>query len=116
MAFYTLFELSNWIGLWTTNRRMHEHVAKRAKKKHRSKESQTGGTKQARQAYQSHAKRRKVCTKHTNTTGVYLTNGHTQSIPGRDGCDHTSTSPWRAQSMAKCRSREANTVIKRKSK
>ena len=116
MAFYTLFELSNWIGLWTINRRMHEHVAKRAKKKHRSKESQTGGTKQARQAYQRRAKRRKVCIKHTNTTGVYLTNGHTQSIPRKDGCDHASTSPWRAQSMAKPRFREANMGIKHRSK
>ena len=53
---------------------------------------------------------------HTNTTEVYLTSGHTQSIPRRDGCDHTSTSPQREQSMAKPRSREANMEIKHRNK
>ena len=55
---------------------MHEHVSKRAKMQ-RSKESQTGGTKQARQAYQHRTKGRKVRVKHTNTTGAYLTGGYT---------------------------------------
>ena len=37
------------IGVWMTHRLMHEHVSKRANMQ-RSKESQMGGTKQARQA------------------------------------------------------------------
>ena len=68
---------------------MHEHVGKCAKRMHRSKESQMGGTKQARLAYQHCTKRRKVCIKHTNTTKVYLTNGFTQKSPRRDECNHT---------------------------
>ena len=99
-----------------THRLMHEHVGKRAKRLHRSKKSQTGSTKQARQAYQHHTKQRKVCIKHTNTMELYLISGHTQLIPRRDGCGHTSTSPQRAQSMAKPRSRKANTEIKHRSK
>ena len=82
----------------------------------RNKESQTGGTKKARQAYQHHTEQRKVCIKHTNTMEVYLTSGHTQSIPRRDGCDYTSTSPQKERSMAKPRSREGNTEIKHRSK
>ena len=42
----------------------------------RRKESQTGGTKQARQAYQHRTEPRKVCIKCTNTTQVYLTSGY----------------------------------------
>ena len=95
-----------------THRLMHEHVGKHAKMQ-RSKESQTGGT---RQAYQHRTKRKRVCIKHTNTTGVFLTNGYIQLILRRDECDHTSTSPRRAQSIVKPRSREANTEIKYRSK
>ena len=94
---------------------MHEHVGKHAKMQ-KSKKSQTGGTKQARQAYKHHTKWRKVCIEHTNTKGMYLTSGDTQSIPRRDGCNHTSTSPLRAQIMAKPRSRETNMEIKHRSK
>ena len=82
---------------------MHEYVGKHAKRKHRSKESQTGGTKQARQAYQ-------------HCMEVYLTNGYTQSIPRRDGCNHISASLRKALSMAKPRSRKANMEIKHRSK
>jgi len=77
----------------------------------RSKESQTGSVKQARHVYQHHTERKKVPIKHTNTMGVYLTNSHIQMSLRRDGCDHTSINPWRAQSMAKPRSREANMEI-----
>ena len=52
--------ITHWIEVWMTHRLMHEHVGKRATRKHRSKESQTGGTKQARQAYQHHMGWRKV--------------------------------------------------------
>ena len=48
--------------------------------------------------------------------GVYLTNGYIQLILRRDECEHTSTSPQRAQSMAKPRSREANMEIKYRNK
>ena len=95
-----------------THRLMYEHVGKHAKMQ-RSKESQTGGTKQA---YQHRTEQRKAYIKHTNTTGVYLTSGYIQTKPRRDGCSHASTSPRRAQSMAKPRSREANMKIKHRSK
>ena len=39
----------HWIGMWMTYKLMHEHVDKHAKMQ-RKKESQMGGTKQARQA------------------------------------------------------------------
>ena len=105
----------HWIKARTTHRLMHEHVGKRAKRQ-RSKEIQTGGAKQAWQAYQHCTEWRKVYSKPINTTEVYLTNGHIQTSPRRDGCDHTSTSPQRAQSLAKPRSRVANIGIKRRSK
>ena len=65
-----------------------------------------------------------MCIKHTNTTEMYLTSGYIQISPRRDGCNHISkwpqrlisTSPRRAQSMAKPRSREANMEIKNRSK
>ena len=105
----------HWIEVRTKYRLLHEHVGNH-KKIQKINESQTGGTKQARQAYQHRMKQRKVCIKHTNTTRVYLTSGYTQSIPRRYGCNHTSISPWRAQSMAKPRSREANMEIKHRNK
>ena len=58
------------------NRLMYEHVGKRAKIQ-KSQESQTSGAKQAWQAYQHCTERRKEYTKHTYTTGVCLTSGHT---------------------------------------
>ena len=64
----------------------------------------------------SHRVEKGVNIKHTNTTGVYLTSGHIQTNPRRDRCNHTSTNPQRAQSMAKPRSREANMEIKHRSK
>ena len=67
---------------------MHEHVGKLAKM-HESKESQMGGAKQARQAYQHHTEQRKVCIKHTNTTEVYLTSGYILTSLKRDRCNHT---------------------------
>ena len=90
----------------TTHRLMHEEVHKRATRKHRSKDSQTGGVKQARQAYQHCMEWRKLQNKHTDISEVYLRNGHIQTYPRKDGYNHTSTSPRRAQSMAKPRSRE----------
>ena len=48
-----------WIEVQTTHRLMQEHVGKCAKMQ-RCKESKTGGTKQARQAYKHHTERRKV--------------------------------------------------------
>ena len=60
----------HWIGIWTTHRLMHEHVGKRAKMQ-RSKESQMGGAKQARQAYQHRTKQRKVCIELINTPEVF---------------------------------------------
>ena len=74
-----------------------------------------GGTKQARQAYQYRTERRKAYIKH-NTTEVYLSCGYIQTKPRGDGCGHTSTSPRRAQSVAKLRSRHANMEIKYRSK
>ena len=56
---------------------MHEHVGKRAKMQ-RSKESQTGGTKQERKAQRHQTKWRKVCFKHTNIREMCLTSGHIQ--------------------------------------
>ena len=47
---------------------------------------------------------------------VYLTSGYIQTNPRKEGCNHTSTSPQRAQSMAKPRSREVNMEIKYRSK
>ena len=94
---------------------MYEHVDKRAKMQ-RSKERQTGGTKQTRQAYQHRMEQRKVHIRHTNMTEVYLTSGYTSLVHEGDGCNHTRTSPHGAQSMAKPRSREANIEIKHKSK
>jgi len=79
---------------------MHEHVGKHSKM-HKSEESQTGGTKQERQAYKHHMEWRKVCIKHTNTTEVYLTSGYT--LGGVDVT--TQANPRGAQSMAKPRSR-----------
>ena len=75
-----------------TYRLMHEHVGKRTKMQ-RSKESQTGGAKQVRQAYQHCTERRRVCIKHTNIAEVYLTSGYAQSILRREECDQTSTIP-----------------------
>ena len=98
-----------------THRLMHEHVGKHAKRK-KSKESQTGGAKQAWQAHQHWTEWRKVYSKPTDTTEVYLTNGHIQISPRRDECDHTSTSLRRAQFLAKPRSRVANIGIKHRSK
>ena len=49
----------HWIEVWTTHRFMHEHVGKRAKMR-RSKESQMGGEKKARQAYQHRTEWREV--------------------------------------------------------
>jgi len=58
-----------------------------------------------------------VYIKHTNTPEVYLTSGYTQKKnPRRDRYNHTSINPWRAQSMAKPRSRKANIEIKHGSK
>ena len=102
---------------------MHEHVDKYAKM-HKNEESQMGGKKQARQAYQYRMERRKVCTKHTNTMKVYLTSGYIQTNPRRDEYNHTkqvpqgltSISPRRVQSMAKPRSRQANIGIKHRNK
>ena len=62
--------------------------------------------------------------KHINITEVYLTSGYIQTSPRRDRCNHTSkwpqgltsTSPWRAQSVAKPRYREANIDIEHRSK
>ena len=90
-------------------------VCKEAKKQ-RSKESQVGGAKEARQAYQHLTERKKVWIKHTNTTRVYLISGYIKKNPRRDECDHTSMNPWRVQSMVKPRSREANMDIKQRSK
>ena len=53
---------------------MHEHVGK-CSKPQRSKESQTGGTKQA---LKHRAEWRKVCFKHTNIREMCLTSGHIQ--------------------------------------
>ena len=47
---------------------------------------------------------------------MYLTSGYIHINPRRDGDNHTSTSPQRAQSMAKPRSREANMEIKYRNK
>ena len=57
-----------------------------------------------------------MCIKHPNNTEAYLTSSYIQISPRRDGCNHTSKwpqrptsiSPWRAQSMAKPRWRQAN--------
>ena len=68
------------------------------------------------QAYQHCMGQRKVCIKHTNTTEMYLTNDYTQTSPKRDGCNHSTISPQRAQSMAMPRSREANMERKHRSK
>ena len=54
----------------------------------RSKESQTCGTKQARQAYQHRTEQRNVCIKNTNTTKVYLTSGCIQQATR--GMDETT--------------------------
>ena len=93
-------------------------------KMRRSKESQTGGIKQARQAYQHCTEWRKVCIRHTNTTKVYLTSGYIQTSPRRDKCNHTSKwpqrltslSPQRTQNMVKPRSRHVSIEIKHRSK
>ena len=58
------------IGVWMTQKLMHEHVNKCVKMK-RSKESQMGGAKQAREAYQHRTEQRKVCIEHTNTSQVF---------------------------------------------
>ena len=71
-----------------THRLMHKHVGRHAQM-HKSKESQTCGTKQARQAYQHHTKWRKVCIMHTNTMEVYLTSGYIQTNPREKQCNHT---------------------------
>ena len=105
-----------WIEVWTTHRLMHEHISKRATRKHRFKESQTGGTEQETKAYQHRMEQRKVQSKHTDTTEAYPTGGQIQTNPRRDRCSHTCTSPRRAQSMAKPRSREANIEINHRSK
>jgi len=72
-----------------THRLMHKHVGKCAKIQ-RSKENQTGGAKQERQAYQHRTEWRKVCIKHTNTTEVHLIGGYIQTNLRRDGYNHTS--------------------------
>ena len=53
--------------------------------------------------------------KHTDAMRVYLTSGYIQTNPRRDECNHISTSPWKAQSMAKPRFRETNMEIKHRS-
>ena len=66
----------------------------------------------------------RACIKQTNATEVYPTSGRIQTIHKRDGCNHTSkwpqrptnVNPWRPQSMAKPRSRQANMDIKHRSK
>ena len=93
-------------------------------KMRRSKESQTGGIKQARQAYQHCTEWRKVCIRHTNTTKVYLTSGYIQTSPRRNKCNHTSKRPQRltspslqrTQNMVKPRSRHVSIEIKHRSK
>ena len=82
------------IGVRTINTLMYEHVGKCAKTQ-RSKESQTDGIKQARQAYQHRTKWRKVCIEHTNITKMYLMSGHIQTNHKRDKCNHTSKWPQR---------------------
>ena len=94
---------------------MYEHVDKRAKMQ-RSKERQTGGTKQTRQAYQHRMEQRKVYIRHTNTIVVYLTRGYISLSHEEDGCNHTSTRPKMAQSMEKPRSKEDNMDIRHRSK
>ena len=66
---------------------MHGHVGKHAKKQ-KNKESQTGGTKQARQAWHHHVEWRKLCIKHTNITEMCLTSGQIQQAIG--GTDATT--------------------------
>ena len=110
----------DWVSIvpldWSMdNTQTHTWTCRHACKDAKSKKSQTGGTKQARQAYQHCTKWRKVCIKHTNTTKVYLTSGYIQTSPRSDKWNHTRTSPQWAQSMAKPRSREENIDIKHKS-
>ena len=88
-------------------RLMHEHVRKCAKRMLRSKESQTGGTKQEWQATLHKAGRHQ---------GMHLTSGYASIGHEGDGCNHIRTSPWGARSMAKPRSREASIDIKHRSK
>ena len=82
---------------------------KEAKKAKRVAQSKHG-------KYINIARKRKVYIKHTNTTKMYLTNGNNKTSSRGDRCDHISTSPWRAQSRAKPRSREAKMEIKHRSK
>ena len=99
---------------------MHEHIGKRAKMQ-KSKESQTGGTKQARQAYKHCTEERKVHNQAHQHPGdashkwlhlIWARGGwmspHKNKTTGGGG--------GRAQSMAKPRSREANMEIKYRNK
>ena len=47
---------------------------------------------------------------------MYLASDYIQTNPRRDRCNHTSTSPLRAQNKAKPRSRKANMKIKHRNK
>ena len=106
-----------WIEVWTTHRLMHEHISKRATRKHRFKESQTGGIEQETKAYQHRMEQRKVQSKHTDTTEAYPTGGQIQTNPRRNGCNHLITKPTKGTKyIAKPRSREANIIIKHRSK
>ena len=54
---------------------------------------------------------KRVCIKQTGITVMRFTSGYTSLDHEGYGCNHTRTSPWGAQSMAKPRSREANIDI-----
>ena len=90
--------------------------------KEEKKDKQVAQSKQGKHNIAQSGER--VCIKQSNTTVLYFTSGHSQISHRRDGCNHTrkwpqrlkSTSPQRAQSMAKPRSRHENMEIKHRSK
>ena len=91
----------------------HAWTCRQACKDARKQRKQTSGTKQA---WQATLHRAEVCIQQTGTRGMCLTSGQTQINHKGDGCNHTRTNPWGAESMARPRSREANIDIKYRSK
>ena len=108
----------NWVSIvpldWSMddNRLMHKHVGKRAKMQRKAK--WVAQSKQGKHNNVAWSKER-VCIKQTDTMKMHLTSGNTQTIHKRGECNYTSkwpqrltsTSPRRAQSMAKPKSRHA---------
>ena len=80
---------------------MHERIGKRAKIQRKP----NGWHKASKASITTHGTEKGYASSKPTSQGCVLTNGHIRTSHERDGCNHTSTSPRGAPSMAKPKSR-----------